>query len=346
MEKRNDFGLISQYRTPIMGFAALWIYVFHEWEQIFDNYPQLFEIEQFIKRIGFSGVDIFFFLSGLGLIYAIEKYNTQTFLKRRLERVVIPYCVTALAMMLANEWTAEVFWKKLLGYDFLFVNIYSLLWFVPAIVILYLLFPAYYRLFKKTGSKIQFTTASLLIWLQLTLFLQGTMRYDLYGFTNRIPVFLIGVLVGWIIREREVVFTRVTWLIWILILGLGLYFAQKTNFEGLYLVVPASNCCIPNLLIAVSGCCLLSKLFSWLDRIRPGRWVLKFFGFFGKRSLELYCTQEWIGGEVRSRMADCGDLKTNAVAFLFVLAATLVLHAVCRLIGMVIDRLGALRKKA
>ena len=64
---------IVSYRTELMGLAALWIYIFHEWVPLAPNVPVLGFIEGFIKQIGFFGVDIFFLLSGMGLIFAIEK---------------------------------------------------------------------------------------------------------------------------------------------------------------------------------------------------------------------------------------------------------------------------------
>ena len=59
------FSLISRHRSEIMGFAALWIIFFHVWEPVFGNISGLSFAEAFIKRIGFCGVDIFFFLSGI-----------------------------------------------------------------------------------------------------------------------------------------------------------------------------------------------------------------------------------------------------------------------------------------
>ena len=61
------YGTLSKYRGFLMGFAILWVMYFH--------IPLKFatEVGWFIHRIGFYGVDIFLFLSGLGVYYSLTK---------------------------------------------------------------------------------------------------------------------------------------------------------------------------------------------------------------------------------------------------------------------------------
>lgn len=335
MENQNDLRLINTYRAAIMGFAALWIYIFHEWVPVIDRAGILQDLEKYVKYSGFCGVDIFFFLSGMGLIHSMEKHSVLTFYQRRMSRVLIPYTLTAVAMMIGQGWSLELFFKNLVGYNFWTKDIYSFLWFVPAILTLYLLFPLYYRAFQKAPSKFQLTAAVLILWLFLTLQLEGKLRYDLFGFTNRLPVFFAGVLVGWVVWEREVVFTGLTWAVTGLTLFLGIFLAYKTNFEGYYFLVPASNCCAPNFLMAVSGSCLLAKGFSLLERFtgKFGKTVLKVLGFFGKMSFELYCVQEWIGGEITASMQGRFDSKIiNPAVFAGVFSAMVLLYGSSKLV--------------
>ena len=44
-----------------MGEASLWILIFHEWQPIFNSIWIFKPLEEYIKRIGFCGVDIFYF---------------------------------------------------------------------------------------------------------------------------------------------------------------------------------------------------------------------------------------------------------------------------------------------
>lgn len=323
-----------------MGVAALWIYVFHIWIPIIDSGNVLSNAEQFIKRIGFYGVDIFFFLSGMGLINAIEKRTVCDFYKRRISRVFLPFVIMALVKLAAGKlalesWPWANFIKDITGYHFLTENIYTFLWFVPAIMILYLLFPLYYKIFSKVSDKVQFTLLVLVLWWYISVLVENVMRADLYGFTNRLPIFLSGVLVGWSIREGESVFTKLTWILLLSICGLGFFFAYMTNYRGMYLMVPSSNCCVPGLLLALSGCCLLAKIFLFMDSYK-GKAILKFFDFFGKISLELYCVQEMMGDAIIATLNSCYEPHIiNGITFAGVLLSALLLVGVCRIIRKV-----------
>lgn len=92
-ERVHGLDLISKYRGAIMGFAALWILFFHEWVTLFVNNQVGVNIEGYLKRIGFCGVDIFLLLSGIGLTFAIRKGNVLTFYYRRIKRILLPFLV-------------------------------------------------------------------------------------------------------------------------------------------------------------------------------------------------------------------------------------------------------------
>ncbi len=69
---KNSIALISKYRNMLFGLAAIWIYLAHEWVYLLGDFKIACDIE-YIISYGFCGVDIFILLSGLGLIYSIEK---------------------------------------------------------------------------------------------------------------------------------------------------------------------------------------------------------------------------------------------------------------------------------
>ena len=103
-----------------------------------------------------------------------------------------------------------------MGIKFYTETIYQLLWFVPAILTLYLLFPLYYNFFKKASNKVEFTACVWIIWLLLTLALEnivGNIRPDFYGFTNRIPIFIVGILAGDILRKKEIILDKSKWIL-------------------------------------------------------------------------------------------------------------------------------------
>ncbi|MCR5484907.1 MAG: hypothetical protein K6F09_04875 [Clostridiales bacterium] len=74
-KKCFDFSWISECRGALMGFAALWVVLFHSPELSFAflRFKPLFVGLDLIKGRGNAGVDIFLLLSGLGLYYSLEK---------------------------------------------------------------------------------------------------------------------------------------------------------------------------------------------------------------------------------------------------------------------------------
>jgi len=328
----GGLNLVTKHRSAIMGFAALWIFINHEWQYLLAGVPQLAFAEQFIKRIGFCGVDIFLFLSGIGLVFAMNKGSVWRFYGRRFSRVFPPFLIMGVIFLFMRDWSLEVFLKNISGYHFFTKSIYSMLWFVPAVSVFYLVFPLYHGALRRVPNQTHFTLAVLAVWVLFSLHAAQWMRNDLFGFTNRIPIFAAGVLAGWYIREKKGSFTWISWVMWLAVLTVGLMLAYKTNFEGFYLLVPVSNCCIPNFLIAISGSCLLAGLMELLDRYCwiPGKVILKFFGFFGAISLEFYCVQETVGRELRN--AIWGKYPVwfiNLADFACSLAAALALYGVC-----------------
>lgn len=103
-ERVHGLDLISKYRGAIMGFAALWILFFHEWVTLFVNNQVGVNIEGYLKRIGFCGVDIFLLLSGIGLTFAIRKGNVLTFYYRRIKRILLPFLVMAIIRCALEKW--------------------------------------------------------------------------------------------------------------------------------------------------------------------------------------------------------------------------------------------------
>ena len=149
---------ISNYRSSLMGVAMLSVFLFHS---MGDWMPS------FIHNIvahGAIGVDVFLFLSAMGLTYSITKNpDIIAFYKRRVWRIMPTYwlimsCVYLFVFTLMsihimpsnyypiprNGWqivqayTTLGYWMK----DGLYY-----LWYIPAILVLYLLFPFIHKLF-------------------------------------------------------------------------------------------------------------------------------------------------------------------------------------------------------
>lgn len=290
--------LIKKYRKAVMGIAALWIVAFHVSFPVFQDMGLLTKVETAIKRIGFCGVDIFLFVSGIGLVYAIQKSSLSTFYRRRIQRVIVPFVLMGILEMIVEKWSFDKFLRLISGYSFYFEYVYSFLWFVPLIITIYAVFPLYFFLFRRASNKRLFTVGVIVLWLVLSLCLRDIMRPDFWGFTNRIPVFVVGVLVGWQSQVPQTVPRRIIWIALIFALILGVLLAYLTNYRNVYVLVPSSNCCVPTFLLAVSLSFLIPKgidmLFSMKKMGYIGKGLLHFLEFYGTISIELYCIQEYL----------------------------------------------------
>lgn len=336
--KKSIFTLINEYRPEIMGVAALWVFLFHERGVLGSGTGAVYTAIRFFLGTGFCGVDIFLFLSGIGLTYAIEKYPVKEFYKRRFARVLPAYVLTVVIAMFLRKWDVGFFLKTLIGYNFWMRDMYTLLWFAYAILTLYLVFPLYYRGMKRFRSPLVFTLGVLIVWYAASVALDGTMRADLYGFTNRIPVFLVGVLCGRLAKEKPIVFSKVVWALCLLVLGLGFVCSFLVRYKGVYLLVPDSTCFLPTFLIAVSGVCLLAQMFSLLAAHggKLGMGIRKTVAFYGKMSFEFYCMQELLGENYQFPLVETGDVVAALVVLVFMTVMAYVLQLVCKKISVVL----------
>lgn len=90
------WGLLSKYRTKLMGIAIIWIMLYHG-NEIGMILPEPLEIINFVLEKGRGGVEIFLFLSGLGLYYSYSKNpDMKRFYRRRIVRVIFPYLLISL----------------------------------------------------------------------------------------------------------------------------------------------------------------------------------------------------------------------------------------------------------
>lgn len=339
-----DINLISKWKTVLMGFAALWIYFNHEWITLFDHIPFLGKSEEFMIEIGFCGVDIFLLLSGMGLTYSIKKSGLLSFYWRRIRRVMIPFVLTGAFIAYIDKWGLNVFLKNVSGYSFYAENMYTFLWFVPAIMTFYFFFPFYYYFFQKSENKLFFTASILELWLILSIFINGTLRGELYGLTNRIPVFLLGILLGWLCQNKKILLHRQAYLFFVITLLLGTYLSYLTNYQKFKLLVPTPNCCVPNLLISVSLVFLLSGMLealSSMQKLAPlTKAITGFFAFFGKISLEFYCLQEWIADKAEvTQLTQLSDKMYNLILFFIAVAGGFLLYLISKGIMTVLDHM-------
>ncbi len=293
-QKISYTELISAHRTELMGLSAFLVLFFHVWVPLFRSVPVLRQGEGFFKRTIYFSVDIFFFVSGIGLPRSMQRSSLVEFYYRRIRRIAFPFLCAALLSWPIKGWGVKDFFYAVTGLGFWTKTIYFFLWFIPAIFTLYVLFPLYYRYLSSSDHPILFTAVAISVWLLFSIFGRKLIQEDAYGFINRIPIFLMGVMLGEL--SRRGVSISISLHLCFALLILGLYLAYRTNYTNLYLLVPESNCFLPSLFIALSICPLFSLL---MEKLKPGTIIQQFLLFLGGISLELYCVQEWLASLIR-----------------------------------------------
>ena len=164
--------------------AAFQILFFHLWAPLTST-----QIEQFILKTAYVGVDMFFFLSAYSL--AGREIDYVPFLKDRVLKLYAKFAFFVLIMALFSKSFGVIRAVKSLTFiEFFQKGGGAFLWFIPAILIFYAVYP----LFLKWNSRFKVIWV-LLIWLIAGVFAEHVLSYTaVFIFTNRIPVILAGYL--------------------------------------------------------------------------------------------------------------------------------------------------------
>ena len=286
----NDIlQLISKHRSAIMGFAILWIMLFHL------RVPTDLAVIDFIRSVGYGGVDIFLFLSGFGLYFSMSRKNFEIkkYYRSRFFRIVPEYWVVIGIVFLAQmDFSARAFYLLVckattLGY---WIGYRDESWFISCILFLYAIYPIYFKLFKKYGIKASFHFIGAGFSLMLIYALTCILCYNNKNYGGfiiltyaRIPIFFIGAIFGhWAKDGCRIELSKKLKVIGLsaaIIASVALVFFQTFLF---YALQTCSLAYLPYIIITPVLCILLAKFF---DKYKT---VDKIFTVFGLMSLELY----------------------------------------------------------
>ena len=143
MSRLLTFKDISTYRSELMGWAILWIMVLHF------TFTQIKPLG-FLAQYGFAGVEIFMFVSGFGLYFSLDKdSNLLRFYKRRLLRIFPTYYILGIfaSFLLYND-SVVTYLFRYTTIGFWTGGVYGE-WYIPSIVLLYLLAPLFKTLYHR-----------------------------------------------------------------------------------------------------------------------------------------------------------------------------------------------------
>ena len=151
---------LSQYRTPLMGVAILFIMLFHSGIVLKDD--AMFRI----FRNGDIGVEVFAVLSAIGVFSSLRKNSsTIQFYKRRFVRIVPTYILIAAPFALFRHYHYGASWGHVISLSLGLSTLQGDItyWFVTFIMICYLVAPFLFYLKRLVKIRFLLTTFSIIV---------------------------------------------------------------------------------------------------------------------------------------------------------------------------------------
>ncbi len=186
---------LTTYRSELMGWSIIWVMMLHF--QFITLKPL-----GFIAQYGFAGVDIFMLVSGLGLYYSLKKTpSLAQFYAKRLKRIFPAYYFIGLFA------SVLLFQDDILTYLYRFSTIGFWTsgpffeWYIPSIVMLYLLAPGIYHVLSSRVSWILTVLCILIIVASYFEVKSPSISDQHFFFLYRIPEFIGGMACGKMITE-------------------------------------------------------------------------------------------------------------------------------------------------
>lgn len=281
--KFKDFSWndIMSNRTEIFGLVAIWIILFHINNNIgFFRLPVVSAFSRLIA-VGNAGVDIFLFLSAIGLYYSISKNTISTFYKNRFARVIIPYIILAIPYFI---WYDFIFAKDGIGQFLLnvgtinyWINGEHPVWYVAFIVIAYLIFPLIHYLDKKTRHISTIAAIPLSILVEYLLLKSNNILYqNAERALSRIPIFFFGYFFVSVITKK--INNKNLIVISFLSIAIGI---------ATFLILNNNHIVIKRYMFGIIGVSFVLA-YSFLRKIFNVQWIRTILNFLGTISFEIY----------------------------------------------------------
>lgn len=305
--KDIELANISRFRAEHMGMAMLFVILFHVALPRGDAFFGL-------RRMGNLGVDMFLFLSGIGLWFSWTKglvANTTSvvigatmrpsslkdwlkrwalFYWRRLIRIYPAWltlaCLYYIPAFLKHATHSTADWIDLFGdilinWDF-WLHDELTFWYIPATMMLYIFAPPYMELIRRHGIY-RWLVVVMVMWCVLVQYVtpihQSVGHIEI--FWSRVPIFFLGINMGEAVRRKDSLDGQSIWMIWIMfIMTLATSIWLEQIKHGHFPLFIERMLYIP---LTVTTILLLNRVFR-----RTPHWFNSFIAWFGALSLEGY----------------------------------------------------------
>ncbi len=307
---RKTFNLfaISEARNVIFGIATLWIGLFHsdylnDTISFYIKSDFIAEPLKFIRSTGNVGVDMFLFLSGIGLYFSFTKdSHVLSFWKKRLMRVLpsaflIATFYFSLRYVNGRFSSGPLYYVLRETFLYFFVKGERVFWFISLILLMYLVFPIFYKIIDKWKAWGMIGLVAVIV---VGTFAVRAIAPGVYSNVEialcRIPVFVIGIWAGRFVMEKKEIDRRWLWLVLAVAVGMLVLMANYNaivkaivpgytkEMETMYIFIYRYAACPLGIALVV----LDSFICTELRHRGKANLLRNFFEFVGMYSMEYY----------------------------------------------------------
>ena len=276
-----ELANISRLRGALMGIAMLIIILFH---------VDLARSDIFfgLRRMGNLGVDMFLFLSGVGLWFSWMKTpSCRHFYFRRLVRIypawLIIACLYYIPRLHVHDAVSLVNLVGEIGFNWNFwLHDELSFWYIPAIMMLYLFAPPYMKLIGR-HPVYRWLPVVMIMWCILVEWV--TPIHHAVGhleiFWSRVPIFFIGINMGEMVRQKRTIDGQGIWMLIIMFVmtSVSCFFLEQER-HGQFPLFVERMLYIPLTITFILICNRVLRRTPW--------WVNGLLAFVGSLSLECY----------------------------------------------------------
>ena len=247
--KPLQLSLLSKFRKELMGISAIMILICH----IPGNGIRMPKVLEYVLAQGQIGVDIFLFLSGMGLWYSLSKSSVisgggvKYWYINRYTKILVPYIIIQGVMTAVRCYEDDslglLFWISSVSTVEFWLS-HRAAWFIALLLPLYLIAPWLYRFFK---SKVALKFTALIIavyligllpldWIEMKVD-NNNILYNIQFALWRVPSFIFGMYMAPYIKQNRKM--KKAWLIPMLIAAVCMLVLTRHSVHAyLFLVLP------------------------------------------------------------------------------------------------------------
>lgn len=293
MKSKPLYSYLSKYRSELMGIAILWVVWFHSvlYLDFFPHQP-VNKVFDYLKEIGYSGVDIFLLVSGMGIYKSLKKNDTASYFKNRVKKIVPIWWTYLLLNVVLGTLVFDIVFTKteILSYasftGFWFDVPNQGNWYVYFIMLVYLISPVLFSFLETSRQKKLTCVLMMLLTGVISLCFIG--NFKLIAF-SRMPIYIFGMYIA--SNEEAFKVTKLKMLLAFLILVAGNIFLFMMYKSHRSVMWKYGLWWYPFLLLAPSLALLLSVFFEKCWKVM--RYPAAFFRLMGKASLEILLISEY-----------------------------------------------------